>query len=166
MRASTRPGALAATAVVLTAIVLTGCGPASPRPETAPTPDSARVARRAAEHRRTDAVSTLDRAAWERTPHARIEEVLMGRVPGLLVQRGADGEFVLRIRGSASFMGNDEPLVVIDGMPIHGQGASRALKGIAPNDVARVEVLKDAGATSIWGMRGANGVIVITTRRQ
>ena len=96
----------------------------------------------------------------------RVEELLQGRVPGLTVLRLANGDYSLRIRGTASFLGNDEPLVVIDGMPVRMGGASRALTSLDPRDVARIDVLKDAGATAIYGMQGGNGVVVITTRKR
>lgn len=70
----------------------------------------------------------------------------------------------MQIRGKRSFSGGSEPLLVIDGVPVHGAIAS-AVAGIAPRDVARIDVLKDAGSTAIYGAQGANGVIVITTKR-
>ena len=96
----------------------------------------------------------------------RVEELLMGRVAGLEVMRDASGDYRLRIRGQRSLLGGDEPLVLVDGMPIGAGGLSRALTGVSPSDVARIEVLKDAGATAFYGLRGANGVILITTRRR
>ena len=59
-------------------------------------------------------------------------------------------------------MGSSEPLYVIDGMPIHSSPGS-ALLGVNPSDIARIDILKDAGATAIYGSRGANGVVLITT---
>jgi TonB-dependent SusC/RagA subfamily outer membrane receptor len=98
---------------------------------------------------------------------ARVEELLRG-VPGLDVTRMPDGGYQLRIRGRRSIRGNpgdDDPLVVIDGIPISREAVGSTLAGLAPGDVARIEVLKDAGATGFYGSRGANGVIVITTKR-
>jgi len=95
----------------------------------------------------------------------QVEELLRG-VPGLDVTRLPDGGYQLRIRGHRSIRGNpgdDDPLIVIDGIP--SAAGAAALADIAPTDVARIEVLKDAGATSQYGSRGANGVIVITTKR-
>ena len=97
----------------------------------------------------------------------RVEDLLLGRVPGLQMVPLSNGNYTLRIRGTRSLHGNaaaDEPLLVIDGVPLFGSIGS-ALASIAPRDVARIEVLKDAAATGIYGSRGANGVIVITTRR-
>jgi TonB-dependent SusC/RagA subfamily outer membrane receptor len=96
----------------------------------------------------------------------RVEELLR-RVPGLVVSRIAGG-YRLRIRGQHSVQGgaaDDDPLLVIDGVPVASGALSAALAGLAPRDVARIEVLKDAAATSVWGSRGGNGVIVITTKR-
>ena len=97
----------------------------------------------------------------------RVEEMLRG-VPGLEVTRLADGNYRLRIRGQRSIRGNptdDNPLVVIDGIPIPNESMSSMLADLSPGDVARIEVLKDAAHTGMYGSRGANGVIVITTKR-
>ncbi|HEY6157262.1 MAG TPA: TonB-dependent receptor plug domain-containing protein [Gemmatimonadales bacterium] len=97
----------------------------------------------------------------------RVEEMLRG-VAGLDVTRLPDGGYQLRIRGHRSIRGNpgdDDPLVVIDGIPISREAVGSALAALTPGDVARIEVLKDAGATGFYGSRGANGVIVITTKR-
>ena len=112
----------------------------------------------------TGAVTTV--VPTESDAHvSRVEEMLRG-VPGLEVTRLADGNYQIRIRGQRSLRGStisDDPLIVIDGVPT-SSGLS-ALAGLAPRDIARIEVLKDAGPTSQYGSRGANGVIVITTKR-
>jgi len=97
---------------------------------------------------------------------ARVSQVvqLLERVPGLTVNRLSDGSVSLRIRGTRSLHGDDEPLLVIDGVPAQG-AIGPALAGLSPRDIARIDVLKDAGATAIYGIRGANGVILITTKR-
>jgi len=98
---------------------------------------------------------------------ARIENMLQGLIPGLEVTPQGSG-FALRIRGFKSLRqrgGDDEPLLVIDDITVPAGSLSSALSGIAPRDVARVDVLKDAGATAVYGSRGANGVIIITTKR-
>ncbi len=98
---------------------------------------------------------------------SRVEEMLHG-VPGLEVTRLPDGNYRLRIRGQRSIRGNstdDNPLLVIDGIPIPNESMSSMLADLSPGDVARIEVLKDAADTSMYGSRGANGVIVITTKR-
>jgi TonB-dependent SusC/RagA subfamily outer membrane receptor len=98
--------------------------------------------------------------------YTQIEDLLVGRAPGLEVIRTANGDVSLRIRGSRSFYASDEPLIVVDGVPLESSAGLRtALAGLTPQDIARIDVLKDAGSTAIYGSRGANGVIVITTRR-
>jgi TonB-dependent SusC/RagA subfamily outer membrane receptor len=122
-------------------------------------------ARRRADHRNTDAVGVVLASDLEQTRGARLEELLMARVPGLVVLRTGNGGYAIRIRGTNSFNGSDEPLIVLDGVPLRMPGGTSALAGIHPQDVARVEVLKDAGATAIYGSQAANGVLVITTKR-
>jgi TonB-dependent starch-binding outer membrane protein SusC len=95
----------------------------------------------------------------------RIEELFQGRVAGVQVIRQANGNYSVRVRGTSSIMGSNEPLFVIDGMPVNQYGLTGALAGINPGDVSHIQVLKDPSDTSMYGMRGANGVIVITTKR-
>jgi TonB-dependent SusC/RagA subfamily outer membrane receptor len=83
-------------------------------------------------------------------------------MPGVDVVRQGGGFRVL-IRGMGSITASSEPLYVIDGLPL--TSGTGGMLGISPNDVARIDVLKDAGSTAIYGSRGANGVILITTRR-
>jgi len=112
----------------------------------------------------TVAIGSVDFESEGTPPVARVEEMLVGRVAGLAVLRRADGGFSLRVRGTGSILGGGEPLLVLDGMPIHA-GAAGTLAGLSPRDVQRIDVLKDAAATAVYGSRGANGVIVITTTR-
>ncbi|HVE78457.1 MAG TPA: TonB-dependent receptor plug domain-containing protein [Gemmatimonadaceae bacterium] len=117
---------------------------------------------------RTDisgAISSLDERDLRDIRAARVEELLQGRVPGVHVRRTAGGDFTVRVRGQQTFRGTGEPLFIVDGVPVQQGGVSTALAGIAPRDVARIDVLKDAGATAIYGSQGAQGVIIITTRR-
>ena len=74
------------------------------------------------------------------------------------------GGISVHIRGQRSILSDNEPLFVIDGIP-QRSGSGGNLTDIDPRDVKSIEVLKDASATSIYGSRGANGVILITTRR-
>lgn len=88
-------------------------------------------------------------------------QALQGRVPGMVItsNTGApEGNFSIRIRGTNSIRGDNTPLYVIDGMPAN-------VSSINNYDIASVEVLKDASATAIYGSRGANGVILITTKK-
>ena len=111
----------------------------------------------------TSAIGSVSGCDLDARRATRVEDLLQGRVAGVEVSRDRSGAPAVRVRGARSLYGDDEPLFVIDGMPLlQGSGA---LLGISPQDVARIDVLKDAGATAIYGSRGANGVIVITTRR-
>ena len=92
-----------------------------------------------------------------------IEKTLASRVPGILVTRTPDGGIAIRIRGNSSIGANTEPLFVIDGMSIQ-PGPGGALIGINPHDIASIEVLKDAASLSYYGVRAANGVVLIKTK--
>ena len=93
-----------------------------------------------------------------------IEKVLQEKVPGLLVTRTADGSIALQIRGPSSFMGSSEPLYVVDDVPVR-PGPGGALMGVNPHDIESIRVLKDPAETGVYGVRGANGVIIVTTKR-
>ena len=99
----------------------------------------------------------------QRAPGQSVEEILKGRVAGVTVTR-VDGGLAVRIRGATSIYGNNEPLYVLDGVPIQ-PGPGGSLAGIDPYDIESIEVLKDPADTALYGMRGANGVIVIKTKR-
>lgn len=94
--------------------------------------------------------------------HPRTLAEMLSRIPGVRVIDMVEGGMTVRIRGSSSFLGGEEPLFVIDGMPIHSTDG--ALNTINPNNIESIRVLKDADATAIYGSRGANGVILIKTR--
>jgi len=111
----------------------------------------------------TGAVARLDVGNAERSSFARLGDLLMGRFAGVSVRRGPGGNYQVTIRGASSLYGSNEPLYVVDGVQLvtlPGQGPPE----INPVDIATIEVLKD-GAAAIYGARGANGVILITTRR-
>jgi len=98
--------------------------------------------------------------------HGRpIEQLLMDRFPGVMVSRTSDGGISVRIRGVTSLHGSSEPLYVIDGVPLEAAPGG-ALRGINPHDIASIQVLKDPAETAMYGVRGANGVIVIRTKRR
>jgi len=110
------------------------------------------------------AVTTITSKTIEGRPNASFIQTLQGQVPGLNIltgsgQPGANSTVILR--GVGSVNGNIEPLYVIDGVPLNSDN----FRSINPNDIESVSVLKDAGATSIYGNRGANGVIVVKTKR-
>ncbi|UAM97146.1 TonB-dependent receptor [Polaribacter litorisediminis] len=128
----------------------------------------------------TGAVASISNKVLESRPITNIEDALQGQATGLSIsatggQPGAATK--INIRGVSSVSGNSQPLIVIDGFPItdvatSGGGNLEAFSGqmsplafINPDDVATIEVLKDASATAIYGNRGANGVIIITTKK-
>ena len=97
----------------------------------------------------------------ERTP-GEIDKAITGRFPGVIVSRAPDGGMVIRIRGAQSFYG--DPLYELDGVPLT-PGPNGSLSGINPNDIESIKVLKSAAETSMYGSRGANGVIIIKTKK-
>jgi TonB-dependent starch-binding outer membrane protein SusC len=110
------------------------------------------------------AATTISSQTIENRPSGDVLRILQGQIPGLDIgtssgNPGADATVVLRGRNSIN--GNVEPLFIMDGVPIN-EDRFRALN---PNEIASVTVLKDAGATAIYGSRGANGVVVITTKQ-
>ena len=98
-----------------------------------------------------------------RTPDQSIERMLQARVPGVLITRTPDGWLSVRIRGATTINGTTEPLYIIDGLPIQ-PGSGGSLVGINPNDIASIEVLKDAADLAFYGIRGSNGVIIVKTK--
>jgi len=92
-----------------------------------------------------------------------IEKTLASHVPGVWITRTAEGGIAIRIRGQTSINANTSPLYVIDGLPVEA-GPGGALVGINPHDIESIEVLKDAQSLSFYGVRGANGVILIKTK--
>lgn len=110
----------------------------------------------------TGAVSSVGPRDFEKQPIFRVEDALQGRASGVQVSKnsGAPGADVkIRVRGANSINGSNQPLIVIDGVI----GAD--LKLLNTNDIASMEILKDASATAIYGSRGANGVVLVTTKR-
>ena len=107
------------------------------------------------------AVGSVRLQPHEASSYSHVEELIEGRLAGVDVVRTGSG-FRIRIRGASSFFAPTDPLFVVDGVPLRNLGG---YLGISPKDVARIDVLKDAGSTAIYGSRGANGVILITTHR-
>lgn len=99
----------------------------------------------------------------ERAPGQSIEQILKDKVAGVTVEQGQGG-IAVRIRGISSFYGNNAPLYVLDDVPIT-PGPGGVLNGIGPYDIESIRVLKDPADTALYGMRGANGVILIKTKR-
>lgn len=126
----------------------------------------------------TGSVATIDGDAFKELPVTSVDQAIQARAPGVQVTQTSaapGGGVSVRIRGSNSINSGSEPLYVIDGFPIYpdnsayGAGGNRqptnVLASINPNDIQSIEVLKDASATSIYGSRGSNGVVLITTKR-
>jgi len=114
-----------------------------------------------ADSRPPDTVLTADDI--RRSPGQSLEQLLLARVPGLTIERAADGHFKLVIRGRTTILGDDEALFVVDGIPL-GPNPAGNLAAIDPHDIETVQVLRDAAATAVYGIRGANGVIIIRTK--
>lgn len=133
-------------------LVVLGCASGPAREEGTPPPEDDPA---------PQAVTSED---IERNPGRPIEQILMDRFPGVVVGRAPDGSLAIRIRGTTSLHGSNEPLFVIDGVGIE-PGPGGALFGINPYDIESIEVLKDAASTTMYGIRGANGVIVIKTKQ-
>lgn len=127
----------------------------------------------------TSSISSVKGEDIARVPVTNLDAALQGKVAGVqIVQNsGAPGdETYIRIRGNGSLFGENRPLYVIDGVPMNNIPAGAAplsadgqritaTNDINPNDIQSIEVLKDAGATAIYGSRAANGVILITTKK-
>lgn len=132
----------------------------------------------------TGAVASVTGEELRNTLTTNIDQALQGRVAGVQITQNSGqpgGAASIRIRGANSISLSSEPLYVIDGLPFQGDGAStigfdwaggangqnrvNPLSTINPADILSIDVLKDASATAIYGSRGANGVIIITTKR-
>jgi len=97
-----------------------------------------------------------------------VEEAMQGRLPGVDISRSSSkpgADFSINIRGINTLNGNAQPLYVIDGAPVGNLGGVNPINDINPADIERIDVLKDASSTAIYGSRGANGVVLVTTKR-
>ena len=109
-------------------------------------------------------MAEADTSGVQKRHQEPIASLIQRSTPGVRVSTSSDGSLRVRIRGSSSFEGNEEPLYVIDGVPVL-IGGGRVLAGINPYDIESIKVLKGPPETTLYGVRGANGVILITTRR-
>jgi TonB-linked SusC/RagA family outer membrane protein len=110
----------------------------------------------------TGAVTSISTKEFAQQPVSRVDQVLQGRAAGVQVTNAGGapgGDTRVRIRGANSVLGNNDPLYVVDGFV----GADFSI--VNPNDIESIQVLKDAASTSIYGSRGANGVVIITTKK-
>ena len=149
---------------VCASFALLGCYSTSSKPAPSPAPTTVQVGygTRDARDVHTAVRSASGEKMRQNSPRT-VVDMLVGRVPGVEVRKLANGAPSIRIRGSRSVRSNEEPLIVVDGIPQHGGGQS--LLDLSPQDVHSIEVLKDAAATAVFGSRGANGVILVSTRR-
>lgn len=92
-----------------------------------------------------------------------VDELLRGRVSGLQIIARPDGGYSYNIRGATSQV---EPLFLVDGIEIHPSQLHTALAGLTRDDIRKVEVLKDLASTAIYGMKGAGGVVLISTKKR
>ncbi|MGI4968698.1 MAG: SusC/RagA family TonB-linked outer membrane protein [Janthinobacterium lividum] len=125
----------------------------------------------------TGSVATVNSSQYKDQPIIGVDQALQGRAAGVQVLQnsGTPGSGVaVRIRGAASISASNEPLYVVDGLPINtgntsqlgtGNQSTNGLNDLNPNDIATIEVLKDAAAAAIYGSRASNGVVLITTKR-
>lgn len=153
--------------VIAASLAVAGCAsqPASLALLPTPLPLNVRLTRAAPSTAAVEARAAArdEISLTESARYAHIQDLLIARVPALDVRPIGNGQFALSVRGRPSLSDRHEPLVVIDGMQFSQNGAE-ALSGLTPRDVKRVEVLRDAAATGIYGTRGANGVVLVTTR--
>ncbi|OJV17567.1 MAG: SusC/RagA family TonB-linked outer membrane protein [Dyadobacter sp. 50-39] len=130
----------------------------------------------------TGAVSALGSKDFQKGIVSSPEQLMQGRVAGVQITQSSGepgGGINVRIRGTSSVLGGNNPLFVVDGVPLSGdntssggdnqgvgrQPAKNPLNFLNPDDIASMDILKDASATAIYGSRGANGVVLITTKR-
>lgn len=118
----------------------------------------------------TGAVTAIGTKEFNKGANVTTENLLNGRIAGVTINTsGAPGSgSQIRIRGGSSLFASNDPLIVLDGLPLDNktnEGSTSLLASINPNDVESITVLKDASATAIYGSRASNGVIIITTKK-
>jgi TonB-linked SusC/RagA family outer membrane protein len=109
----------------------------------------------------TGAVSSISAEVIEAAPVASALEAIQGRVAGINItstEGSPNAELTVRVRGGGSITGDNSPLYIVDGFPV------ATIADIAPRDIETIDILKDASSTAIYGSRGANGVILVTTK--
>ncbi|UZR98826.1 SusC/RagA family TonB-linked outer membrane protein [Chondrinema litorale] len=124
----------------------------------------------------TGAIATLEPENVTERPLNKVDQVLVGQLAGVRVKQtsGLPGKgFSIQVRGTGSINANNEPLYVVDGFPLEASSQSSSggfsngnpLNNLNPNDIESIQVLKDAASASIYGSRGSNGVVLITTKK-
>ena len=118
----------------------------------------------------TGSVTALGEKDFNKGAIVNTQQMLQGKTAGVTISNDGSpgGSSTVRIRGLASLSGNNDPLYVVDGVPLDNNGisgASNPLNSINPNDIESISILKDASATAIYGVRASGGVIIITTKK-
>lgn len=120
----------------------------------------------------TGAIATVGTKDFVKGPLTSPEQLINGKVAGVQITTGGGAPGAgsrIRVRGTSSLSGSNDPLIIIDGVPVDQQsgisGAANPLALINPNDIETFNILKDASATAIYGNRATNGVIIITTKK-
>lgn len=109
----------------------------------------------------TGAVGSISGSEISKAPVTNVVEALTGKLAGVQItttEGSPDAEMKIRVRGGGSITGDNTPLLIVDGFPVE------SISDIAPSDIESIDVLKDASSTAIYGSRGANGVIIVTTK--
>jgi TonB-dependent starch-binding outer membrane protein SusC len=146
---SARLARCGAAALVIASVA--GCG--HPQSDPAPTPSA------------TSSKELQASSEMGQSPNMPVEQYLASRSAGVTIGHASDGTLTVRIRsGSSSTYGNNAPLYIVDGVPFQ-PSAEGGLTGINPYDIASIKALKDAADITMYGVRGANGVIVIKTKK-
>ena len=112
----------------------------------------------------TGQVASLNEEQLSKKSATNVETMLQNAAAGVVVSLASSNpneKIRVRVRGEASLSGDNEPLYVVDGMPV----SSDVMSAISPSDIQSIDVLKDASAAAIYGSRGANGVVIVTTKR-
>ncbi len=110
----------------------------------------------------TGTVASIPKDRLENAPNQNIAQAIQGAIPGVMIQTssaGASPDEVIMIRGRNSILADNSPLIVVDGIPYSG-----SISDLNPNDIQSIEILKDASSAAIYGSRGSNGVILISTK--
>jgi TonB-dependent SusC/RagA subfamily outer membrane receptor len=145
--------------VLLLVPLAAACGRITPNPDPYPDPGPSAAGVQGATA--PPGTVTARQVRGVRVTHT--EELLQGRVAGVTVTRLPSGGMSVRIRGTNSVNSSNEPLYVVDGFVMQADRGG-GISWLSPLEVARIEVLKDPAALAMYGTRGANGVILITTR--
>ncbi len=111
----------------------------------------------------TGTVASIPKDILENSSNQNIAQAIQGAIPGVMIQTssaGASPDEVIMIRGRNSILADNSPLIVVDGIPYSG-----SISDLSPNDIQSIEILKDASSAAIYGSRGSNGVILVSTKQ-